>query len=178
MKKKSKAKPLTVAEKAWIDRESDDPMVQAFSDAEVIRKDNGDLLKLSKKLKGRRREQALAQLDQRRSGENVASIYNEIVLKHERRVMDRKDRQTKGRKTQAARKEAHEKEVIKAFAELQNRIEIRHGQELTLKRIMPTETLIEMLVEERHRPPSFYIPPRNDGWGLGTVKRILKPKKD
>ena len=92
MKKKSKAKPLTVAEKAWIDRESDDPMVQAFSDAEVIRKDNGDLLNLSKKLKGRRREQALAQLDQRRSGENVASIYNEIVLKHERRVMDRKDR--------------------------------------------------------------------------------------
>lgn len=178
MKKKSKTKPLTAAEKARIGREFDDPLVQAFSDAEVIHKDNGDLLKLSKKLKGRRREQALAQLDQRRGGKNVVSIYNEIVLKHERRVRDRKDRQTKGRKTQNARKKAHETEVIKAFAELQNRSEIRDGREWPLKKIMPTDKLIEMLVEERHHPPSFYTTPRNDGWGIGTVKRILKPQKD
>ena len=117
MKKKSKAKPLTAAEKARIDREFDDPLVQAFSDAEVIHKDNGDLLKLSKKLKGRRREQALAQLDQRRSGENAVSIYNEIVLKHERGVRNRKDRQTKGRNTQNARKKAREMKVEKAYVE-------------------------------------------------------------
>ena len=178
MKKKSKAKPLTAAEKARIDREFDDPLVQAFSDAEVIHKDNGDLLKLSKKLKGRRREQALAQLDQRRSGENIVPIYNEIVLKHERRIRDRQDRQNKGRKTQKARTKAHEKEVQNAFAELQNRIEIRNGQEWPLKKLMPTDKLIDMLVEERHRPPSSYTPPRNDKWGLGTVKGILKPKTD
>ena len=178
MKKKSKTKPLMAAEKARIDREFIESRAEAFADAEVIHKDNGDLLKMSKKLKGRRREQALAQLDQRRSGENIVPIYNEIVLKHERRGRDRKDRQTKGRKTQQARKNAHETEVINAFAELQNRIEIRDGQERPFKKSIPTEELIEMLVEERHRPPSFYTPPRNDGWGLGTVKRILKPKKD
>jgi hypothetical protein len=178
VKKKSKVRPLTAAEKARIDRELIESRAEPFADAAVIHKDNGDLLKMSKKLKGRRREQALAQLDQRRSGKNIVPIYNEIVLKHERRVRDRKDRQTKGRKTQKARTKAHEKEVQNAFAELQNRIEIRNGQEWPLKKLMPTDKLIDMLVEERHRPPSFYTPPRNDGWGLGTINKILKPKTD
>ena len=178
MKKKSKAKPLTAAEKARIDREFIKSRAEAFADADVIHKDNEELSKMSKTLKGRRREQSLAQLDQRRSGENTVPIYNEIVLKHERKIRDMNDRQTKGRKTQKARTKAHEKEVQNAFAELQNRIEIRNGQEWPLKKLMPTDKLIDMLVEERHRPPSFYTPPRNDGWGLGTINKILKPKTD
>ena len=178
MKKKLKVKPLTVAEKARIDREFIESKAEVFADAAVIHKDNEELAKMSKKLKGRRQEQALAQLDQRRSGENVVSIYNEIVLKHERGVRNRKDRQIKGRNTQNARKKAREMKVVKAFVELQNRIAIRRGQEWPLKKIMSTDKLIEMLVEERHRPPSFYTPPRKDGWGIGTVKKILKPKKD
>ena len=50
MKKKSKAKPLTAAKKARIDRELIESRAEPFADAAVIHKDNGDLLKMSKKL--------------------------------------------------------------------------------------------------------------------------------
>ncbi len=171
MKKKAPEKATKKNPPGW------DGMAEAFADAQVIHEDNEELLKMSKTLKGRRKQQADAQLELLRSGDGTLPIYREIVLKHEKEKRKRIASQNKGRKTQQARKKAHWQEVIAAFEELRNRIEIIDGREWPLHKIYNRDVLIEMLVEERHHPPKYYTPPRNDRWGLATVIGILKPKK-
>lgn len=171
MKKKTPEKATKKNPPGW------DVLAEAFADAQVIHEANEELLKMSKELEGRRKDQAEAQLEQLRSGDGVIPIYREIVLKHEGATRKRIASQNKGRNTQRARTKAHRQEVIAAFEELRNRVEIKDGREWPLHKIYSRDALIDMLVEERHRPPKYYTPPRNDGWGLATVIGILKPKK-